>query len=114
MLHCLALPIVLTILPVVNVSLVDETTFHILMMVVILPISAIALTIGCRQHKDILTLTLGATGLTVLTLTALFGHQWFGLTGERFVTSAGGLVLALAHIQNYRCCRSNDCDHEHG
>lgn len=71
MLHCLALPIVLTVLPIVNVSLMDETTFHLVMMVVILPISLIALTIGCRQHKDRLTLILGTTGLTILTGTAL-------------------------------------------
>lgn len=112
MLHCLALPIVLTVLPIVNVSLMDETTFHLVMMVVILPISLIALTIGCRQHKDRLTLILGATGLAILTSTALFGHVWFGLSGERIMTSIGGLVLASAHIQNYRCCRQDDCAHE--
>lgn len=113
MLHCLALPLVLTILPIVNVTLVDESTFHTLMLVVILPVSLVALAIGCRQHKDLLTIVLGATGLAVLTLTALFGHEFLGLTGERLVTSIGGLVLAGAHIQNYRCCRRNDCDHDH-
>ncbi|HAT28021.1 MAG TPA: hypothetical protein DCS89_13475 [Gammaproteobacteria bacterium] len=113
MLHCLALPIALTILPIVNVTLLDESTFHLIMMAVILPISVIALTIGCRQHKDKLTLVLGSVGLGVLTITALFGHDLLGLTGERIVTSVGGLILAAAHIQNYLCCRNNDCAHEH-
>jgi len=113
MLHCLALPIVLTILPIANVSLVEEATFHLLMMTLILPISLIALTIGCRQHKDRLTLVLGTVGLVVLTATAVFGHVWFGFLGERIVTSLGGLILASAHIQNFRCCRANDCTHEH-
>ena len=113
MLHCLALPIALTILPIVNVTLLDESTFHLIMMVVILPISVIALTIGCRQHKDKLTLTLGSVGLLILTLTAIFGHNLLGLTGERIVTSIGGLILAAAHIQNYLCCRNDDCAHEH-
>ncbi len=113
MLHCLALPIALTILPIVNVTLLDESTFHLIMMVVILPISVIALTIGCRQHKDKLTLTLGSVGLLILTLTAIFGHDLLGLTGERIVTSIGGLILAAAHIQNYLCCRNDDCAHEH-
>lgn len=113
LLHCLALPILLTLLPVVNVSLLDEATFHIIMLVVILPVSVIALAIGCRQHKDTATLILGIVGLTVLTATALFGHEWFGITGERLVTSLGGLVLAAAHIQNYRCCRDHECDHAH-
>ncbi|MBT5702927.1 MAG: MerC domain-containing protein [Gammaproteobacteria bacterium] len=113
MMHCLALPIALTILPIVNVTLLDESTFHLIMMVVILPISVIALTIGCRQHKDKLTLTLGSVGLLILTLTAIFGHDLLGLTGERIVTSIGGLILAAAHIQNYLCCRNDDCAHEH-
>ena len=112
-LHCLALPIALTILPIVNVTLLDESTFHLIMMAVILPISVIALSIGCRQHKDKLTLVLGSAGLMLLTITALFGHDLFGLAGERIVTSIGGLILAAAHIQNYRCCRNDDCAHEH-
>ena len=113
MLHCLALPIALTILPIVNVTLLDESTFHLIMMAVILPISVIALSIGCRQHKDRLTLILGSVGLVILTVTAIFGHDLLGLTGERIVTSIGGLILAAAHIQNYRCCRNDDCAHEH-
>ena len=113
MLHCLALPIALTILPIVNVTLLDESTFHLIMMAVILPISVIALTIGCRQHKDKLTLVLGSVGLGILTITAIFGHDLLGLAGERIVTSIGGLILAAAHIQNYLCCRNDDCAHEH-
>lgn len=113
MLHCLALPIILTILPVMNVSILDERTFHLVMIVFILPVSVIALSIGCRQHKDKLTIILGTIGLLVLTVTAFYGHTLFGLTGERLVTSVGGLILASAHIQNYRCCRKDDCAHEH-
>lgn len=113
MLHCLALPVVLTIFPIFNVALLDEQTFHLVMLVVILPVSLVALTIGCRQHKDRLTIVFGATGLSVLMFTAVFGHEAFGFTGERIITSIGGLILASAHIQNYRCCRRDDCDHEH-
>jgi len=113
MLHCLALPVVLTIFPILNIALLDEQTFHLVMLVFILPVSLVALTIGCRQHKDRLTIILGTIGLGVLMFTALFGHDLFGLTGERIVTSIGGLILASAHIQNYRCCRRDDCDHEH-
>ncbi|MBT3623579.1 MAG: MerC domain-containing protein [Gammaproteobacteria bacterium] len=113
LLHCLALPVALTVLPIVNVTLLDESTFHLIMMAVILPISIIALTIGCRQHKDKLTLVLGSVGLGILTITAIFGHELLGLTGERIVTSIGGLILAAAHIQNYLCCRNDNCAHEH-
>ena len=113
MLHCLALPLLLTISPILNVTLLSETVFHVLLLVFILPTSVIALTIGCRSHKDRITLVLGALGLSILTITAFFGHQLVGLTGERILTSFGGLILASAHIQNYRCCRRDNCNHDH-
>ena len=113
MLHCLALPIVLTAFPILNITTLSENVFHLLMMVVILPVSIFALTIGCRKHKDALTLTLGAIGLGTLMTTAFFGHDLFGLSGERIATSIGGLILAAAHIQNYRCCRQDNCTHDH-
>lgn len=112
MVHCLVLPLLVTVFPIVQGSLLDEQQFHLIMLLLILPTSLIALTIGCRKHKDRLTLILGTIGLSVLTFTALFGHDVFGFRGERIVTTFGGLVLALAHIQNFRCCRSVDCQHD--
>ena len=112
MVHCLVLPLLVTVFPIAQGSLLDEQQFHLVMLLLILPTSLIALTIGCRKHKDRLTLVLGTIGLSVLTFTALFGHDVFGYQGERIVTTLGGLVLALAHIQNFRCCRTVDCQHD--
>ena len=112
MVHCLVLPLLVTVFPIAQGSLLDEQQFHLVMLLLILPTSLIALTIGCRKHKDRLTLVLGTIGLSVLTFTALFGHDVFGYQGERIFTTLGGLVLALAHIQNFRCCRTVDCQHD--
>ena len=112
LLHCLALPIVLTLLPVVNIVLLSEHVFHGLLLAFILPISVIALSIGCREHKDTATIVLGISGLAILTFCAIWGHTLLGITGERIVTSIGGLTLALAHIQNYRVCRRDNCAHD--
>ena len=113
LLHCLALPILLTAGAVSSSLVMDEEIFHFGMLAVILPVSAVALSIGCRQHKDMTTMVLGAVGLAILTVTAFFGHDLFGVTGERYATSIGGIVLAAAHIQNYRVCRRDDCEHDH-
>lgn len=112
MLHCLALPILVTLFPIVQGSLLEEQHFHLIMLVLILPTSLIALTVGCRKHKDKLTIALGTIGLVVLAITALFGHELFGMLGERIITSIGGLVLAAAHIRNYLSCRKVDCQHD--
>ncbi len=113
MVHCLVLPMLVTLFPIAQGSLLDEHYFHLIMLGLILPTSLIALFIGCRRHKDLITIVLGGIGLTTLTVTALFGHELFGLSGERVVTTIGGLILAVAHIQNFRCCRRDDCQHDH-
>lgn len=112
MVHCLALPVLVTLFPIVQGSLLEEQYFHLIMLGLILPTSLIALTVGCRKHKDPVTMALGAAGLVTLTVTALIGHEIFGVLGERIVTTIGGLILASAHIQNYRCCRKEDCQHD--
>jgi hypothetical protein len=113
MVHCFALPVLLTLFPILQGSLLEEKVFHLIMLVLILPTSLIALTIGCRKHKDRLTMVLGGVGLLVLSATALWGHELFGMLGERIITSVGGLILAFAHIQNYRICKNDNCQHDH-
>ena len=66
---------------------------------------------GGRKNKDLPTLALGASGLRLLSFTALFGYDVFGMPYERYVTILGGLVLASAHIQKYRCCQAERCEH---
>ena len=111
--HCLALPILVTLFPIAQGSMLDEARFHVIILLFIIPTSLIALTIGCRKHKDKLTVALGVLGLLTLALTALFGHDLLGAFGERVVTNMGGIILAGAHIQNYRCCRAKNCNHTH-
>tara|TARA_B100000530_G_scaffold142469_1_gene89167 strand:- start:380 stop:781 length:402 start_codon:yes stop_codon:yes gene_type:complete len=111
-LHCLILPMMVTLFPIIQSSLLEEKYFHLIMLVFILPTSLIALSLGCRRHKDQITVALGTIGLVILSVTAVWGHSLFGFTGERIVTTIGGLILASAHIQNYRCCQHADCEHE--
>ena len=112
MVHCLVLPLLVTVFPIAQGGLLDEQQFHLVMLLFILPTSLIALNIGCRKHKDLLTLVLGTLGLSLLTFTALLGHDVFGDQIERLMTTIGGLILATAHIQNFRRCRAVDCQHD--
>ena len=112
LLHCLALPVLLTIAPITQAGLLDEQTFHLVLLWFILPVSLIALGIGCRQHKDLLILLLGGTGLSLLLFTGLVGHSILPPTAERGVTIVAGLILAAAHLRNFKICRATNCDHE--
>lgn len=108
--HCLALPVALSLAPTLAAGLIDHADFHKLMLIVALPASLLAFGIGCRRHRRLDVLVLGGLGLTMLVFAAYAAHAWHGAL-ERYVTVAGGLILAFAHIQNFRACRHSDCDH---
>lgn len=112
LLHCLTLPVMLTIAPMTQTGLLDEQTFHLVLLWFILPVSLIALGIGCRQHKDLPILLLGGTGLSLLLFAGLVGHSVLTPTTERGVTIVAGLILAAAHLRNFKICRATNCDHE--
>ena len=110
--HCLALPVFFRILRAINLYFVDDQAFHLILLVVVLPVSILALSLGCSRHKDGLTIIAGSAGLLLITIAAVFGHTLIDQTNEKAVTSIGSLILACAHIRNYQICRKNRCSHE--
>jgi hypothetical protein len=104
--HCLALPLALTLFPIFASTLVDDQLFHGVLYVGVLPLSVLAFFLGYRHHRDRMLIIVGGIGLAILGVAAVFGHDWFGLLGERVVTSIGGLVLVCAHVINYRHSRA--------
>jgi hypothetical protein len=117
LIHCLALPLTLTLLPVVGGTALGDHRFHQWLLAVILPTSAVALTMGCRRHGAWSVLTIGVVGLVLLAIAAL-GHDGLKLSGEqtRWMTIAGGLIVATGHLLNFRRCRAlrhQFCGHTH-
>jgi hypothetical protein len=107
--HCLFLPVALTMLPSLALMPVGEESFHLLLVCLVLPTSIIALTLGCRRHKERRMLLWGGAGLIVLVVTAALGHDFFGEVLEKSATVLGTILVATAHFINYRCCRTLDC-----
>ena len=98
--HCLAIPLTLVLLPTLSQGLSeDQTLTHWLLLAVAVPISVMALWAGHRQHPSKLTLGLGATGLVLLTLGV---SHLLGEYLEIPLTVAGGLGLIAAHWRNLR------------
>jgi len=110
MLHCLVTPIMLILVPVLASTAVADEEFHWILLMFVLPASSLALLLGCRRHKDWIVLALGILGLTVLVLTASFGHDFFGEIGEKVATIVGSVTLAVGHFRNYRLCRHGRCN----
>ena len=121
LLHCLLVPVALTLLPITTLSaLVEDVLFHQLLLWVIVPTSSIALFIGCKKHRHGHIALTGVFGLLSLVMIGVFGHDLFSITGEKVATSAAGLVLAFSHYLNYQACQEITCtsvnckkDHHH-
>lgn len=113
MLHCLALPALLAIYPsALAVALTDEL-FHTAIVFLAIPVSAVALSLGCREHKSYLILVVGLTGLVLLVASATLGHDLLGEVGEKILTVVGALLVFGSHLINFRLCRQAqqcECD----
>lgn len=108
--HCLALPLLIALFPLVGASfsLIDHTTFHQLILVAVIPTSALALGSGYRRHRHKPAALLGIAGVAALVFAAFALHAFHAHHLETWVTVAGGLTLALAHVSNFRRCRHAD------
>lgn len=111
LIQCLLLPVVFTMLPVLGSAFVmDDELFHQLMLFLVLPTSAIALTIGCSKHRNFKIVATAVVGLAILVIVAFWGHDIFGHEYEKWVASLGGIIVAISHYQNYRACQAITCE----
>lgn len=110
--HCLFTPVAMIFLPILGVNALDSEYFHKIMLFLVLPSTAVAVSLGCRRHKDVLVILLGAAGF-ILLLSGLFvGNAVAGEHGEILFTITGGFILVAGHIRNFMLCREQNCEHE--
>lgn len=98
LIHCLALPLIVAGLPFL--AQFAEGHLHAQMLVIVLPLSVVALVIGFRHHEDRRIIAGGAVGMLLLIVGATVAHEQIGLTADRIFTITGALVLATAHYFN--------------
>lgn len=109
--HCLMLPLVLSWLPAAMALTVGGEVFHLLMVLLVIPLSLYALLIGCKQHKRSRVVILGCIGLSLLLSAVFFGHDYLGGMGEKVMTVIGSGFVAIGHWLNYHLCQHDErCD----
>jgi len=104
--HCLALPMLLLLAPALSPWLALPEGIHAAILLLALPAAAIAMRDGWRRHRRIMPALLAAVGLGLLA-SGLAAHDgWLGVAdreaADRWLTSAGALMLAAAHLANWR------------
>jgi len=103
LLHCLALPLLLALLPLTAASIFADERFHQWMLLGVVPVSALALGAACLRRRAYGVAALGAVGVALLSYAA-FGPQFAGLSerGGTELTVIGALLLSAAHLINAR------------
>ncbi len=100
--HCLAVPVVVAVLPIAAVSLGDATHFHSLMLWLVVPTSFVGFGLGFRIHHGRGIVAFGAGSVAVLAAAALWGHVAWPEGVEIAVSVLGSLSLGAAHWLNFR------------
>ncbi len=109
--HCLMLPVALTLIPILASLPMGDESFHLVLVFAVLPTSVIALSIGCRRHRQWQIFMWGGAGLSVLIFTAFLGHDLLGERFEKWATVLGATLVATSHLMNFRRCQAADCQH---
>jgi MerC mercury resistance protein len=103
LLHCLTLPVLIALIPFM--SQFGEGHFHVQMLLVVLPVSIMAFSLGFRRHRVKSVITWGGIGMLLLVFGATVVHDSFGLVADRTVTICAALILAFAHYFNNKFSR---------
>ena len=95
MVHCLALPLAIALLPSLSNVLTVPERFHIGILLFAAPMAAFALLTGWRLHGRIAPLALGLPGIALLGIALLLPAH------ETLLTVAGSLLLVAGHLRNW-------------
>ena len=110
--HCLAVPLVVAILPIAVLGFGGESHFHAVMLWLVVPISVVGLIMGYRIHDRPGIVALGMLGLIVIAIAAIRGHGHWPVLAEVVVSILGSLMLTSAHWTNFVLVRKLHV-HEH-
>lgn len=97
--HCLAVPLAVASFPAFARVAAMPEWFHLVLVLLAMPISGWAMIAGYRRHGAIMPVVWAATGLLLMILGVSGGWSVFAESG---ITVVGSLVLALAHFLNWR------------
>jgi len=103
--QCLILPISLIFIPAVSLLPLADESFHKLLLLFVIPISALAMISGCRKHKIYNIIYYVIAGLGIMIVSAVWGHDLFGETGEIVSTLVGTSILSYGHVKNRKLCK---------
>lgn len=100
--HCLAMPVLIAVLPVAALAIGGDGHFHSLMLWFVVPTSVLGFGLGLRVHRRIDIVAMGAAAIAALAAAALWGHSAWDPSLEVTANVAASVLLAAAHWRNFR------------
>jgi hypothetical protein len=100
--HCLAMPLLLAVLPIAAFTFGGDGHFHSLMLWVVVPTSVLGFGLGVRLHRRLDIVLLGVVAIGALAAAAQWGHSRWDPSVEVLVNVAASVLLAAAHWRNFR------------
>lgn len=97
--HCLALPFLLLLLPGFIGLFARSAAFHYVALALVVPFGLAAYSLGYRRHHAWRPVLLGVVGIACLVVALLPGA---GEGAELWFTVAGSLSLMIGHALNWR------------
>tara|TARA_Y100000748_G_C15437964_1_gene465984 strand:- start:546 stop:935 length:390 start_codon:yes stop_codon:yes gene_type:complete len=110
--HCLFAPVTLILLPVFGLTVSQEEVLHEIFLYLIVPSAIIAITMGCRKHKDYNVAILATIGI-ILLVYAVITHDTNTEQTVEVLTLFGSAFVVISHLRNFSLCRQNNCNHDH-
>jgi hypothetical protein len=106
--HCLALPLVLTSLPLFGINIIHNGFFEWGMILLAFGVGVYALVHGYKtHHKNLLPVILFCIGFLLLVT-----KQFFLSVEMYFLIPAVAFIIS-AHVTNYRLCKKSKCASPH-
>lgn len=105
--HCLLLPFAIAVMPLL--AGFGSEHFHAPMLLIVVPVSVIALMLGFRRHGELGVIGAGAAGLLLLIAGGTIAHALYGVVADQALTVSGSLILAATHYRNFKLARLAPC-----
>ena len=108
--HCLFAPsLIIFSYSFLSLSFESEL-IHTLILLVTVPISILALSLGYKNHKSLNFILIGILGMATLIYALVAGENILGESGELTLTMIGSLMVIYCHYRNYQMCQQSNCD----
>lgn len=98
--HCMALPLLLTSLPILGIDLMENKIVEMVMILLAFFIGIIALSKGRKEYSSFRPMVLFSIGIACLILKEVF-HQWHNI-----ILIPAVVFILWAHYSNYKMSRS--------